>query len=192
MLAESGGLLIIERSSVPVLAEEAETRHCTHNEVQLPLGSAESLFNIVSIDKGMDELDEVRFTAKQTHYRGTAKIRFRHLTFDTAQLVGARTLDKKNILRLVRIFELEGCTRLEPEHYVPAVIKEADLDRAIARSHVTRGRLFDCTSVPPVLDFEDGCVLECLHGRHRLEAAQAYFESPADMWWTVDLYAHSK
>ncbi|OAF54638.1 hypothetical protein VC83_08804 [Pseudogymnoascus destructans] len=39
----------------------------------------------------------------------------------------------------------------------------------------------------PLLEFPTGFHLECLHGRHRIEAG-CEFLHPGDDWWTVDLY----
>ncbi|KAL5331286.1 hypothetical protein ACEPPN_000816 [Leptodophora sp. 'Broadleaf-Isolate-01'] len=39
----------------------------------------------------------------------------------------------------------------------------------------------------PMLKFPTSCQLECLHGRHRIEAAREFL-LPTDRWWVVDLY----
>jgi hypothetical protein len=39
----------------------------------------------------------------------------------------------------------------------------------------------------PELVFPGGYQLECLHGRHRIQAGREFL-SPRDKWWAVDLY----
>ncbi|OBT51206.1 hypothetical protein VE04_07718 [Pseudogymnoascus sp. 24MN13] len=39
----------------------------------------------------------------------------------------------------------------------------------------------------PLLEFPTGFRLECLYGRHRIEAGREFLH-PGDNWWTVDLY----
>ncbi|ELR09839.1 hypothetical protein GMDG_04322, partial [Pseudogymnoascus destructans 20631-21] len=39
----------------------------------------------------------------------------------------------------------------------------------------------------PLLEFPTGFHLECLHGRHRIEAGREFLH-PGDDWWTADLY----
>ena len=40
----------------------------------------------------------------------------------------------------------------------------------------------------PELVFPNGYRLECLHGQHRIQAAQRIFLPARDKWWTVALY----
>ncbi|KAI9676517.1 MAG: hypothetical protein M1817_000675 [Caeruleum heppii] len=124
---------------------------------------------------------------KKAHFRGSARVQIKHLRFETHKSSGTRSLDPANVRRLERIFEIQGCARLDPEHYVPALISKADLDRTLARSAITPAILhrFD---EPPTLDLDPTTRLTCLHGKHRLQAAE-HFLLPGDKWWVVDLYA---
>jgi hypothetical protein len=69
------------------------------------------------------------FLQKQYHYRGRAKISLHHLKFEDENVAGGRTVDPKNIARLVEVFESEGCLRLEAENHIPALIGETLPDK---------------------------------------------------------------
>lgn len=87
-----------------------------------------------------------------------------------------RQFNEKNVTTLLDFFRSEGCLRLDPEHYVPALI---------SRSAVPRG--LHPGGEPPRFNPEHPVV--CLHGRHRLEAARKIFTGDEDRWWVVDLYS---
>ncbi|TKA80621.1 hypothetical protein B0A49_04907 [Cryomyces minteri] len=131
--------------------------------------------------------DEFHFTQKQAHYRGRAKVKLLHLAFEGEHVPGSRWVDEKNVQRLVQVFETEGCYRLEPEHFVPALVRQADLDHALAASGLTQAELLDCGTIPPTLSLPSQCSLLCLHGRHRVEAAHRHLGA-FEKWWVVDLY----
>lgn len=95
--------------------------------------------------------------------------------------VNPRQLDLKNVQRLLNIFELEGCLRMEPDNYVPALIPRALLPTVPK----VAGGLADWMIEPPVFDPPES--LYCLHGRHRIEAARQYL-SLTGKWWVVYLY----
>ncbi|KAL2048962.1 hypothetical protein ABVK25_010815 [Lepraria finkii] len=123
------------------------------------------------------------FVEKQSNFRGSAKIHLRHLNYDS----DTSFLDPKNVARLVQIFELEGCLRLDLEHHIPAVIGNDVLQHSLNASGVNRNDLFT-PGIPPTLDFPAQVALTCLHGKHLIAAAQEFVE-PLDKWWTVDLYS---
>ncbi|KAL2047106.1 hypothetical protein N7G274_001125 [Stereocaulon virgatum] len=87
-----------------------------------------------------------------------------------------RQFNEKNVTTLLDFFRSEGCLRLDPEHYVPALI---------SRSAVPRG--LHPGGEPPRFNPEHPVV--CLHGRHRLEAARKFFTGHENRWWVVDLYS---
>jgi len=105
-----------------------------------------------------------------------------HLTFPNL----IRYKDDKIIEQLERIFAAEGC--LDEQHGLPAVVDDHILRAAFHKTgldvenvQVISGRK------PPKLQFPEATKLECLHGQHRVLAAKKYL-SPAERWWTVDLY----
>ena len=90
-----------------------------------------------------------------------------------------RQLDSENVARLIKNFELEGCLRLDPTHYVPALISREHFS-SIAQ---------DTATDPPTLTPCESLIY--LHGRHRIEAARKLFHS-SDWWCVVDLYCEGQ
>ena len=129
-----------------------------------------------------------RFSKKKKHFKGSAKIDLEHLQF--AKFDASEFLNPKNVARLKRIFELEGCLRLDPEHHIPVIIDLDILERSLAQSRIRRGDLFD-SRIPPELTLPPDCVVICLHGRHRIAAARECLLAD-DRWWTVDIYSESR
>ena len=84
-------------------------------------------------------------------------------------------LDTKNVARLIKIFELEGCLRLEPTHYIPALTSRQHF--ASIPSNIT-------AEPPTHLPHEP---LIYFQGRYRIEAAWKFFHS-SEWWWVVDLF----
>ncbi len=87
-----------------------------------------------------------------------------------------RQFNEKNVTTLLDFFRWEGCLRLDPEHYVPALISRS----AVPRDLHPGGELPRLNPEHPVV---------CLHGRHRLEAARKFFTGDENRWWVVDLYS---
>lgn len=131
------------------------------------------------------ELDLHLCTERNRVYKGRAKVEIRWLSFTDDWERGTRPLDPKNVARLAKIFDLEGCFRREPEHYVPALINLQALEEALTLANHNAGELFAVTEEPVSLPLSNSLI--CLHGRHRLEAAKQYLEV-GDKWWVVDLY----
>ena len=131
------------------------------------------------------------FLQKQYHYRGCAKISLHNLKFEDENVAGGRTVDPKNIARLIEVFESEGCLRLEAENHIPALIGETPLGDCLRNSSVSQAALLDFRQDPPFLHLADGQCLVALHGKHRIKAAENFLE-PFDRWWVVDLYNSSE
>lgn len=140
------------------------------------------VFNIMATETN----EELRkFEKKQSCFRGSAKIHLKHINFECDDLY----LDPKNVARLLQVFQLEGCFRLDLEHHIPAIIDEDELRRSLQKSGIASGDLFR-RQAPPTLDLDTSTTtLKCLHGRHRIEAAKEHL-LPGDKWWTVDLYSN--
>jgi hypothetical protein len=127
---------------------------------------------------------------KASKFRGKARVMLEVLQFSPENL---RDIDEKNVERLKEIFEEEGCLREEPERHVPAVIDMGDLTRAIqftGSDEVSLDRLLDNPKkLPPLLKFPLGVHIECLNGKHRIQAAREFPGlKPSEKWWIVDLY----
>ena len=117
---------------------------------------------------------------RREKYRGTAKI-------NLDQIVVHCEIDPKNVQRLSRVFEKEGCRRLDIRNHVTALVSELHLEAALKSAKVDAPMLM--TVLPdeyPLLQFLPGQV-RCLHGHHRLKAGERIL-APGEQWWTVDLY----
>ncbi|KAL9132054.1 MAG: hypothetical protein Q9217_000182 [Psora testacea] len=117
-------------------------------------------------------------------YKGTARIRLKWLHFRRNE---PRELDDKHVQDLKSRFQ-KDCRRLDVRNHVPAIIDQQHLDSALRVSRIPEGVLPKNSQHEfPELDFWAGYQLECLHGRHRIQAAKQAL-SPPNKWWTVDLY----
>jgi len=118
---------------------------------------------------------------KRIKYKGTARIRLKWLHF---QWNRPRELDGKNVERLKAGFQ-KDCRRLDEHNHIPAVIDQQSLDTAEELSGVSARQLGKhAQGGYPELVFPAGYQVECLHGRHRIQAAKELGLE----WWTVDLY----
>lgn len=134
-----------------------------------------------------NEEESYRYNEKIEHYLGSAKILLEDLHFE--KLKAIEFLDQKNVARLRKVFELEGCLRLDPEHHIPAIIDPAILEQSLYQSSVDRAELFSTGNLPEI-SLPPQHRLSCLHGRHRIAAAQTFLIA-SDRWWTVDFYSDS-
>ena len=115
---------------------------------------------------------------------GSIKCPIRRLRYESIT-VDPRQLDPKNIARLLGIFKLEGCRRLDPQHHVPALVSKTVLNALLEQVPGGQSGLSPQDKSPVHVDPKHD--LKCLHGRHRLEAAKKYLH-PDDKWWIVNLY----
>ncbi|EGY23465.1 uncharacterized protein VDAG_04903 [Verticillium dahliae VdLs.17] len=91
--------------------------------------------------------------------------------------------DPKNVGRLAKIFNSEGCDRMNPRHFIPGNVQEEVLQASLRYSGIT---LHDLRSTERRhLRFPPGCHVECLHGKHRVAALR---KTKHEKWWTVELY----
>lgn len=118
--------------------------------------------------------------------RGAARIRLESLHFQSNEPGQA---DRKNVERLKSCFQSEGCDRQNPRYHVPAIIDQQQLDFIIQSSGTSHEALLSNPQTGrPELNLPADFQLQCLHGRHRVQAGREFFLSPKDRWWTVDLY----
>jgi hypothetical protein len=52
---------------------------------------------------------DTAFYDRQANFRGCARIMLQYLLFEDDRETGVQTENEKNVSRLVKIFELEGC-----------------------------------------------------------------------------------
>ncbi|CRK09996.1 hypothetical protein BN1723_009118 [Verticillium longisporum] len=111
--------------------------------------------------------------------QGTAKVALDSLSFDPLDQP-----DRDNVERLVKMFRIEGCNRLNPLHFVSGTVSADVLQTSLAYSNLTADDLRAPT--PPTLRLPPGAQIECLHGKHRVAALR---ESKCFYpWWPVRLY----
>ena len=121
---------------------------------------------------------------KAMSFRGTARIRFEHLTFPSP----IRLFNKRIVASLKRDFAVAGCLKHELDYRIPAIIDDQILEAALGILGMDKDTFRAYSSHHPrELKLDHGVRLECLHGRHRIVAAAESLLSP-DQWWTVDLY----
>lgn len=115
---------------------------------------------------------------------GTASIRIDVLDFPYS-----RELDPKNVERLKRLFRTErGCIPGELQNRIPAIIHEGQLQECLKFSGKTINELrSESSGEYAKLEFPSGMRLECLHGQHRVKAAEEIL-GDREKRWVVDLF----
>jgi hypothetical protein len=139
----------------------------------------------------MDSLtDEQLAKAKVSCYRGIARIPLESLNFQH-ELVQEkhRDVSHTNIARLVRIFEQNGCLRLQEEHVINAIVRDEDLLIALSQERLEQKEFqnLQWAQDAPLLDLTP---VYCLSGLHRVEAARRFLPEN-DQWWIVRLFSYS-
>ena len=118
---------------------------------------------------------------KRIKYKGTARIGLEWLYFREKEL------DIPHVRELQSLFR-KDCRRLDARNHIPAIIDQHHLDSALRVSEVQEDVLsMNMQHNIPELIFWSDYQLECLHGRHRIQAAKQVLSS-SNRWWTVDLY----
>lgn len=136
--------------------------------------------------------EDLRFeTERRLFCKGSALVRFESLNWEEHKI---RQLDPKNVLRLKKIFEKEGCRSLKVGNHIPAIVDGHHLDTAIENAKRKEAwptgvlpssyAMIDTENGYPELEFPGG--INCLHGFHRIQAGKEL--RPAEKWWIVDLY----
>jgi hypothetical protein len=125
-------------------------------------------------------------TKRRLKYKDTARIRLELLHFLEDE---PKKIDPKHVETLKRYFRKYDYRRLKVRNHVPAVIDQQCLDAATRASGISTTQLLgdNPQNRYPELILPGGHRLECLHGRHRIQAGREFL-SPSEKWWTVDLY----
>ncbi|KAF2210284.1 hypothetical protein CERZMDRAFT_45788 [Cercospora zeae-maydis SCOH1-5] len=125
--------------------------------------------------------DDVQ-TELHQRFLGCGRVLLRHLEYGSA-----RDETGSNVQRLRGIFE-RGCHRFDPEHFVPVLVDHDLLSRLLITTGVTSSDL--TYQSPPLISVPLGTKLRCLHGRHRLLAAQEHLKClpTNDQWWGVKFF----
>ncbi|KAJ5346798.1 uncharacterized protein N7506_000051, partial [Penicillium brevicompactum] len=95
-------------------------------------------------------------------------------------------LNPEGLERLRAIFRKDGCRRMELNNFVPVVVSQNALHRAMSKANISPQNLLNPGDYTPLLEFESTEVI-ALHGRHRLQVGSEIL-APLERWWTVDIY----
>ena len=101
----------------------------------------------------------------------------------------AKKIDSTKIQNLIEDFRENGCNRDSPENQVPALVSTRELDYMLEIAQVTQEDLQRSLleGEYPTLSIADNTIY-CLDGRHRLRAAELFFnDRPEEKWWTIRL-----
>lgn len=116
-------------------------------------------------------------------FKGSAIIDFKYLTFLHQSMMGTRLRSSKNVERLVKVFEIEGCANLEPEHRIVVITSSVALNDALCRGNLSQAALLDLTRLERLV-FDENYKLTIINGRHRVLAGQKVGKTE----WLVDMY----
>lgn len=123
--------------------------------------------------------DKLILLARKSSFKCTAIVRMKAISFLSNEQY-PRNIDQKNVERIKRIFNTEGCFRLDKSNSIPVLANNDDFQLAM------RDSAFSDDGPYPYFNFNDDSLI-CLHGRHRLTAAYEYLP-PMDQFWVVDIY----
>ena len=131
------------------------------------------------------QADNARFERERRgKYRGAARITLDVLHFSEKQ---STTLDQENVEYLKEVFRREHCRREPVRNHVLVLIDQSCLDTALGLSGISAAALLTTGDEYPELRLPAGVRLECLHGKHRIQAGREFL-SPRDKWWIAELY----
>lgn len=116
---------------------------------------------------------------------GIARLDLSAFNFEKTLRERHRAICANNVNRLERIFALQGCQRFYHENFVDVAVDSSKVELAIQSSQIDRESLKGPHNVP-LLDLGP---VDCLHGLHRVRAADHFFEDEAERWWVARLYA---
>ena len=133
-------------------------------------------------------VDNELATLRANCYRGVVKVALDGLDFNHPLAIGKhRELSEQNVQRLERIFERNGCLRLQEENVINAIVHDEELRSLLSSSAQTAEQLRQIVWArdAPALDLRH---LRCLSGLHRVEAAKRHLNEN-DKWWIVRLFS---
>lgn len=116
---------------------------------------------------------------------GIAKVTIDALVFGPDDESRDVNVDLKKVGRLKRIFKLEGCDRLNRNHYIPGEISHDVLREAMERSNLNTEDLHSACE-PRMLHLPPSAIIRCAYGKSRIKALEEF--SHFDRWWTIELY----
>jgi len=88
-------------------------------------------------EDGVDVDPDLELFEQKAHfYRGRAKIDIQRLRDEEGVNEPTRTIDEQNVVRLHQVYELDDCLRLDPDHFVPALVDPLLLREALTLSQL--------------------------------------------------------
>ena len=136
------------------------------------------------------ELLDGEFAAKKlAWYRGIARVPLHALRFGHSIVLDKhRELSHENVIRLERIYEQLGCSRLQEENVINAIVEEDDLLAALSLNGMSLDaiRSLQWPQDAPALHLQN---VQCLSGMHRIEAARRFLNEN-DKWWIVRMFSY--
>ena len=148
-----------------------------------PLGEADRVTAIAM------DADAGRESPRRHRWRGYCRVKLHALNFEHALSEGHRPPSEANVSRLLGIFSVDKCRRMDEGNFVRAVVNETQFETLMQQQS---DRVVP--SVPsrwqdvPLLEIEK---IPCLNGLHRILAAKRFLKGPA-RWWPVSLYTDGK
>ncbi|ORX91555.1 hypothetical protein BCR34DRAFT_649961, partial [Clohesyomyces aquaticus] len=109
-------------------------------------------------------------------YRGIAKIQLSALNFEHPLVQQEhRKVSIQNVRRLQRVFERNGCWRLQEENFVNAIVDDVTLNASLAAAGLGKDDFLQVRHGQPVpwLNLHN---IDCLSGLHRIEAAKGFLD----------------
>jgi len=140
--------------------------------------------------------DQKLDTERRVNCKGSALVKLEYLKWNEYinRNPEKRQPDEKHVERLERVLA-RGCRRLHINNHIIAIVSQEQLNDA-KRDAKSRGlnpelpsnyATISCQDAYPELRFPGG--IECLRGRHRIEAwKRLSLYNPDEKWWIVDLY----
>lgn len=115
----------------------------------------------------------------RNHFRGYAR-----LDLVNVQLPTDEDVHEADVTRLIKNFESRGCLQHDPTYAISVLVDGDSLAAATdSETHLTSS---DAMPFPQI-----NIQAICLHGKHRVVAAQLALQE-SDRWWTARLFDSSK
>ena len=116
-------------------------------------------------------------------YLGTVKVNFNSLQF-----IDGREIDPAIVAKLKRVYTKNECRRYDPENFIQALVSASQLRKALRASGFSQGSLKAPSQDGSFksLQFPHEEKVNCLDGRHRIQAGKEFLPSN-DQWWTIVL-----
>jgi len=132
----------------------------------------------------VDEQDQNINNILEKTYIGTVRASLSSLSF-----VHGRETDPAIVQHLSEVFERTRCRRYDPDNFIPVIINQEGLKKALKATNVKRAALTTTLKDGSFLLLKPalGQKFSCVHGRHRVMAAEIFLPSD-DQWWTVRLF----